>query len=63
MRKLFYFSNLLTLCLILSSVSSKAQTITSDPTNQTVCSGSIAHFTVAASDTPSFVWQKSTDGN
>ena len=62
MRKLFYFSNLLTLCLILSSVSLKAQTITTDPTNQTVCSGSIAQFTVAASDTPSFVWQKSSDG-
>ncbi len=61
MRKLFYFSNLLTLCLILSSVSSQAQTITASPTNQTVCSGSIAKFTVAASDTPSFIWQKSAD--
>lgn len=62
MRKLFYFSNLLTLCLILSSVSVKAQTITADPTNQTACSGSIATFTVAASDTPSFIWQGSADG-
>lgn len=43
-------------------MSLKAQAITTNPTNQTVCSGSIAQFTVAASDTPSFVWQKSIDG-
>lgn len=62
MRKLFYFSNLLTLCLILSSMSVKAQTITGNPTSQSVCTGVVAHFAVAASDTPSYIWQKSADG-
>ncbi len=60
MRKLFYFSNLFTLCLLLTAGSVKAATsvITTNPSDATVCSGVVAMFSVATSDTPSFVWQE-----
>lgn len=64
MRKLFYYSNLVTLCLVLSSVGAKAQapSVTTDPHDTTICSGVITTFHVAATDTPSYHWQESTNG-
>jgi hypothetical protein len=39
-----------------------APVVTTNPTNQTVCSGSNATFTAAASPAATVQWQKSTDG-
>ena len=65
MKKLFYSFNLLTLCLILGTVTARAQapTITSAPVNDSVCTGATATFTVATSDTSAtYMWLMSTDG-
>lgn len=47
-------------CALLTVVSSV--TITSQPADQTICAGSNASFTVAASGSPTYQWQVSTDG-
>ncbi len=64
MRKLFYISNLFALGMVLSAGSAKAQApvIGTDPHDSVICSGSVATFSVAASGTPTFFWQGSTDG-
>ena len=68
MKKLFYASNLLTLCLVCSSYSGQAQTpvITSGPSNSTVCAGTSATFSAVinpADTIPThFMWEHSADG-
>ena len=62
MKKLFYFSNLLTLCLILSVTSLRAQipTITLHPVADTVCLGSGASFTAGVLSTDTavhYIWE------
>ncbi len=69
MKKIFYLSSILVCCFILSSVSAFATvpTVTLNPNNDTVCSGTLASYTITAMDTPgiltiSYRWQVSTDG-
>jgi Secretion system C-terminal sorting domain/Bacterial Ig-like domain (group 2) len=64
-----YLSGLLVFCFMVCAFGVKAAVpiITTDPKNDTVCSGTHALFTVAAIDTPgtftlTFKWQMSTDG-
>ena len=68
MRRIFYYSNLLTLCIIFCSLSVKAQVpvVTANPQAATVCAGNIAWFSVTANDTPSamtvqYLWEVSVD--
>ncbi len=63
MKKLFYISNLLTLCLVLASVSAKAQapTVTSDPRDTTVCANVIAKFMITATNATAQHCQESAD--
>ncbi|MFI5195687.1 MAG: T9SS type A sorting domain-containing protein [Chitinophagales bacterium] len=69
MKKGFYLSGLLAFCFVLFSVGAKAAlpTIHKNPHDTTVCTGILATFTVAATDTPgtlpmTYKWQMSTDG-
>ncbi len=60
MKKLFYLANLLTLSLVLSVSSARAQapTITTSPVNTEVCNGSATKFYVAATGTGlSYFWE------
>jgi uncharacterized protein YjdB len=69
MKKIFYLSGILVCCLLLNSVAAFATVpnVTLNPNNDTVCSGTMATYTIAAVDTPgtltmSYRWQVSTDG-
>jgi len=73
MRKSFYLSSLLFFCFFLSSATLMAAVgtpgvpaITSNPANDTVCSGDTAWFAIAANDTTGgpvhFTWEVSADG-
>ncbi len=76
MRKSFYLSSLLFFCFFLSSATLMAQSstpgapvITSNPKNDTVCSGSTAWFAITANDTLGgdtmtihYTWEVSADG-
>ncbi len=64
MKRLIYVSNLMVLCFVLFSISVKAQVpvITTNPANTTICSGSTAILTIAATNTPTaYYWQSSVD--
>jgi hypothetical protein len=64
MKKSLYLSGLLALCFSAASTAVKAQapTITVDPSNDTVCTGTQAKFFVSHSGTTTGVkWQESTD--
>ncbi len=64
MKKSFYLQSLLVFCMILLSSVSRAAVpvVTTDPSSKTACDGTKTFFKVAASGSPTFKWDISTDG-
>ena len=66
MRKCVYLSGLLLVCfsLFTNTASAQAPVVTTEPTGDTVCTGSTVLMRVAATSTApiTFMWEVSADG-
>ena len=64
MKRKFYLSSVFAACMSLYAASANAQApvITTGPTSDTVCQGTITTMTMAATGASSYKWMVSTDG-